>query len=213
MPVVPQLTVLIQEESPDSDTGGRYGSETIEFTALASQITTHDVILPISVSMLAAHMDAKSKNEGDRIGFDVNPQTTVGALAEAVAAGVKTIPLPQSVMDLFAADVLFIGIHLLLDTEDCGIVTAIDQVALTVTVKNGPATDRSTSDAIKVTASMSPGVFQDGWVKISSGDNKVYDFGEDKIGGSYLKKGSVVRIRYENSGAQVPVSIILNYLY
>jgi hypothetical protein len=211
MPVIPQLTVLIQEESPESDTGGSYGTETVEFTAAASAVTTHSITLPISISMLAARMDAKSKNDGDRIGFDVNPNTVVGALAESVAQDAKTIPLPQSVINLFNAGVLFVGMHLILAAEDCGIITSFNATSANVTI--GPATSKVAGDLIKITASMSPAILQDGWVKIYNGDNKVYNFGDDKIGGSYLKKGSIIRIRYENSGPSILVSILLSYLY
>jgi hypothetical protein len=219
MPVVPKSVVEIQEESVEATTSGTYGTEVIAFDAPANTQTDFDVTLPIPISLLEAKLDAKGVNDGDCIGFDVAPETTVGVLDAAVAAAATVITVPQSVVDLFDAGTLWLGQHLILDgggnKDDCGVVTAYDVGAKTLTVKVGTTNAFAVGHAIKITTSMSPAVLNSGWVEVSSGDSKVYVFGESKIGGSFIQAGKVIRIRYKNSHAtqQARVRVNLEYLY
>lgn len=207
-------TVRISEEDDSSTTGGHYGTETVRFTASGNSVTNFDVTLPIAISLLTTAIDTKKVNDGDQIGFDVAPETTVGALAEEVTALDTSIAVPQSVIDLFEAGTLWIGQHLLLGDEDCGIVISWDDNNNLVNVKTGPATTRPIGTLIKITTSMSPGIFGDGWVELEQGTDKVYEFGHDKIGGSFIPAGKVVRIRYKNnSNPDADAVVKLAYLY
>lgn len=212
------LQVVVQEEDPGSTTGGHYGTETVNFQAVANDTTIYPVTLPIPISLLAASIDAKEKHDGDEVGFDVNTETIVGQLPASVSVGATVLDMPQSVMDLFAAGILYIGQVLILHDgasikDNCGIVTAIDQFTNRITVATPTANAFSVGHLIRITTSMSPPILNTGWVRIASGDNKVYDFGTSKIGGSFMPAGTVIDIRYKNTGPAVPVRVILEYLY
>ena len=209
MPVVPEgIVKILEEETP---TGGRYGSECLHISAPPG-LSNHDYTLPISISLLTARLDVKNVNDGDKIGFDVAPNTIIGALAEAVGSGVTTIPVPQSVIDLYDQGIIFDGLSLILDTDDCGIITGKAGAALLV--KTGTTTTHAAAEYIKVTASMSPAIISEGWITLYSGGDKIYEFGEDKIGGSHIASGKVIRVRYNNLGQNnVNVPVVLSYLY
>jgi hypothetical protein len=216
------IPVVIQEESEATRTGGHYGAESINFEAPgpSGTITTHDVTLTIPISMLTASIDAKNKNDGDEIGLDVAPETIVGTLGTDASASSTTIDLPQSVMNLFMSGTLFIGQSLILDDgtskDNCGMITSVDQAAKTIDVVTGTTNAflAATPTYIKITTSMSPAVLTTGWVELASGDNKLYLFGDSKIGGSHIGEGKVIRVRYKNNnGTEAHVSVILEYLY
>jgi hypothetical protein len=215
MPVTSTNQVLIVEEDEASQTGGHYATESIAFDAAADTITTKDVTLPIPISFLSACLDPKGLNDGDEIGIDVSPETQVGALAEGVAAGAKTIPLPQSVMDLFENGTLWIGQHLTVGTDDCGVVKSVDQENNEVETTIGTTSAWSATDPVKVTTSMTPTILNSGWVEVKAGEGKVYDCGKDKIGGSYIPAGKKLRVRYRNNHASNGVRVVLlaSYLY
>ena len=117
---------------------------------------------------------------------------------------------------MFNAGTLWLGQHLILDDgtakDDCGIVTAIDDANNQLTVSVGTTNAFAIGDVIKITTSMSPALLGDGWIELVDGD-KVYSFGEAKIGGSFIQVGKTIRIRYTNTGAQVRVPVVLEYLY
>lgn len=211
------LLVKVQEEESTATTSGHYGSETISFTAAANGITTENVVLPIPISLLEASIDAKAKNDGDEVGFDVNPETIVGVLGAIIGSGQTLLDMPQNVMDLFAVGTLFLGQQLILDDgvnkDNCSIVTAVDQFTNRITVQTATTNTFLVGSMIKITTAMSPPILGSGWVKITTGDNKVYRFGESKIGGSFMTAGTVISIKYKNTGPQVDVQVILEYLY
>jgi hypothetical protein len=217
MPVIPHALVEIQEEHPEAVTSGTYGAESITFDAAANAVTNHDIVLPIGISLMTARIDTKLAHDGDKIGFDIGPETAVGVLDAAIAASATVIDVPQSVVDLFTAGILWLGQHLILDDgtnkDDCGIVKAFDAVAKTLTTTVGTINAFAIGAGIKITTSMSPAILSDGWIELEGGDNKVYYFGETKIGGSFIPAGKTIRIRYTNIGAQVKVPVILEYLY
>lgn len=220
IPVSRPQNVVVQEEAPENPTGGHYGAESIDFDAPGNATTTKDVTLPISVALICADLDAKKKNDGDEVGFDIAPETIVGTLDVDATASATVITMPQSVMDMFTAGTLYIGQSLTLDDgtskDDCGLIKSIDQDNKTITVVDGTTNAflAATPTYIKITTSMSPSVISNGWVEINTGDNKIYSFGDSKIGGSYIPSGKVIRIRYRNNTAtQARVSVILEYLY
>ena len=216
MPLLSNSVVTIREEKEGSETGGTYGAEGVAFDAAANVTTVYDLVLPIGISLLTARIDTKQAHDGDKIGFDIGPETVVGALADAIAASATVIDVPQSVIDLFEAGTLWIGQHLILydgtEKDDCGIVKSFDGDAKTLTVKTGTTNAFAIGDLIKITTSMAPAILGDGWVELASGD-KVYFFGASKIGGSFIPAGTTVRIRYVNTGGIVRVPVTLEYLY
>lgn len=219
-PVVPRMDVTIQEETAGKETGGHYGAESIAFDAPGNAVTTHDVVTKLPIALLASRLDTKGKNDGDRIGFDVGPELPVGALEVDVAAAVKVIPVPVSVIALLVAGTLYVGQNLILDDgaskDDCGAILGWDDQANTVTTSAGTtnAFATATPTAIKITTSMSPCVVNSGWVEVYGGTDKLYMFGDSKIGGSHIPAGTTIRIRYDNrDAAATRVVVIVEYLY
>jgi len=220
MSITPNMNVKVLEEDAGTETGGHYGCETIAFDAPGSQVTNKDVVTKLPIALLATRLDTKNKNDGDLIGFDVNPEKTVGALAADVAGAATVIPVPASVIALLEAGTLWKGQRLFLDDgtnkDDCGLILDWDGGVNTVTVSAGTtnAFAAATPTTLKVTTSMSPGVVNSGWVEVYGGTDKVYMFGDSKIGGSHIPAGSTIRIRYDNKQAAVTrVVVVLEYLY
>jgi len=213
-------TVDIREEPRTSCTGGRYGAESVAFDAPgpAGTVTTHDVTLALPVSLLCTRLDAKKKNDGDEIGFDVNPDTPLGLSPTAsVSGGDKTVSVPASMCALLDAETLWKGQSLILEEggtrNDLGAIVSWDTEAGTVTTHAGASDDFTTAAAIKITTSMSPCIISTGWVEITSGDSKVYTFGDNKIGASFVPAGSTIRIRYRSNGGAARVVVVMEYLY
>lgn len=210
--------IKIKEEKEGLETGGHFGAETAAFTATASTTTHHDVTPNIDISLLSAQIHVKGLSNGDKIGICIAPETTVGTLPGSVSATDKVITVPQSVIDLFVAGTLFVGQKLHLNdgtnNDDCGTITAYDDGANTITCKDGATNAFVSGDDINITTCMTPNVLGSGHIEILGADHVMYHFGEDKIGGSRVDAGKVIRVSYtETTGATPKVIPHFSYLY
>lgn len=207
------------------ETQGHYASEQVVFDAPgpANAITVVDVVLPYRLALLSASLDAKGVNDGDLVGLDIAPETTVGVLDVAVAIGATVITMPAGVMALFTSGDLFIGMRMHLDDtvnkDPLGLVIAYDVTAKTVTVKTATANAFAiTTTQIKFTGSLIPGALGEeddlGWFEVSQGDSKVFVHGESKIGATTIDGGKKIRFRYKNkAGVLARVRIKIEGLY
>jgi len=219
MPAVPEAKVQIIEETPGKETQGHYGSETIVFNAPAATVTNSDVTLSLPIALLAAHLDCKQTNDGDQIKLEINPEQVVGTLDQSVSSALTVIPVPQSVIDLFIAKTLWLGIDMFLDDgtnkDALGTVLAYDDIANTVTVTTATTNSFLAGDYIKVTVTINPTIIGNGWVEITYGESKVISIGESKIGSTRIDAGSIIRVKYDNNHGSIQARprILVEYLY
>ena len=206
-------SVISIREEPEGEprTGGHFAEISLALTTQTpNTVADYEFSSPIPFAMLSAHLLCKDVTDGDRIGFDVDPNSVVGVLGAAVAIGVKTIPVPQSVIDLFSGDVplMWVGqiLHLSdgVTTDDLGLIQSYDAAAKTITASIDTVTAFSIGDPIQVTTSMTPPLMDttkaQGWLDLDSGDSEVA-FGVSKIGASHIPANTTIRIRYDDKGA------------
>lgn len=169
----------------------------IKIVAPAGQTVFHVETFDSDINILSAKCLSASINVGDTFCWYVAPNTTVGALGTATAINDTVLDVPQSVMDnvqpLFrirladAADPENVY-------EDVGLVTDMDEVNNTITVTT-PVTQvwPATTTLVQMTIVY----VQD--IEIGNIDF-VLEMGGDKIGASFLPKGTPLYCEYKNNG-------------
>ena len=217
----PETLAKILEETPGKETGGHYGAVTLGFDAVVNnnEWKSYDFTLDIDIAILSSSLVPKGVNDGDLISVEIAPESAVGTLAQSVAVGLTTIPVPQSVIDLFENGTLRIGCLFILDDatnkNELGVVKSYDENALTVEVQTATVNSFGVGTTIKVTMTMTPPIAGtgNGHIELKASETAVR-FGDDKIGSTYVAAGKVIRIRYKNiGGVTVRVVPLFHFLY
>jgi hypothetical protein len=162
---------------------------------------------PYPVVMFSAQGHTPAACDDDEMKFVIGPNTTVGAITADVAIGDDVINVSQTVIDNMQHGFEF---HLTdgVTTEDFGVVTSYDPVALTVTVTNTAtsAWAAATPTYAQITIVMGDKLYHIG------GHN--WAIGMSKIGGSQIPAGMQVVLRYNNrDGVAKRYAYSVEYLY
>lgn len=220
---VPVINAKIIEEFSAERTGGNFATETIAWDAAVGE-TVKDVTISMPTCLLAAFVHSGPVTTGDAVALDVDPNKVIGNLPSDVAAQETEIPLPATMKAAYEAGLVILGMRVSLDdgtNEDLlGLLLDIDIEGDVFTTEH--ATEHAflaeTPTEVKLTASMSPGIFNEdsshrGWVELVSGDHH-QEVGLSKVGGDHVPAGSMFRFRYKNTGSStIRVVIRLEFLY
>ncbi len=204
--------VKVQEET--TPTGGHFHAVTKVINATASTTTTADYTWPFPISISAIYFVSTSDHTGDHLEMIGAPDTTIGAITQAVAATDTIINVSDTVVDNTEK-----GYYLKLsdgtNTDDLGRVLNVDKVNKTVTVETAAVNAFSAATPTYVVQTIyltggpegGPEIFEIGapWRHI---------FGRSNIGSSYVPAGMVMRLRYIEKGATTKkIVFIVEYMY
>lgn len=198
--------VLVKEE--DIKTGGHFQVKTIHVTAAANETKLHDISWPHDVNILSVSLYSTADMVGDKVSALIAPNTTIGAITADVATTDTTFTVQSSVVQNIRIGYL-VTITDLTNTDECGVVTAIDLGAFTITVETAPTNAylAATPTYIQMTVQMMVQHEMPGF-------DFVLILGESKIGASHIPANTTVRIKYENStAAQKDLIACVEYLY
>lgn len=196
----------IQEE--EIKTGGHFQTRMFKLTASPNGWTELDLTWDHPVSILDAEFITTSDMTDDELQVVIAPNTIIGAITAAVSSSDTILTVQQSVIDNIQVG-YGVNITDLTNSDDLGVVTAIDKVNLQITVS--VAATQSFSPATPTYVRMSPYMAREYII----GHAGRYTIGQGKIGGSYLPAGKIMRIRYNNKHASETRYFYaeLDYLY
>lgn len=181
--------VSIKEDKIDIGRTVKIFDGTID--AAPSTTGTDTFIFPTTVSFYSFQFVTDSTNKGDDFSIYANEDTVLGLITADAAIGATVINAPMALI-LYG----FVGYHLKLsdgtNTDDLGMITAIDKVNNTVTV-HIPTVHAflSTNTLVKMTVKVLD--------SIRIGGAGLHKFCEDIIGGTTVPKGTVVNLYYTNN--------------
>jgi hypothetical protein len=191
--------VKIIEES--SGTGGHYQSQSFLIGAPNQGWNELNITFPHNICLLAAEWNNKPEFDGDKIEFQVGPDTIVGALTAPAAVNDTVISVSQTVLDNIA-----VGYWAKVGSNDCGRVLAVDLDGGTITVETAIASAENAGSFVMQTIKILPESYLESYGR--------EQLGESKIGGSEIPANMVLKARYFNSTASAKKMIFfLEYLY
>ena len=181
--------IHIQQESVL--TGGHYRWLTIVFDAAPNTETIYTFSYPFHLSMLSAMYQSAEENRGDTMTWIISPNSTVGAIVANVSIGDTTFYVSSTVTDYisigFACN-LYDGIN----TDDVGIVIAIDAEAGTIT-----CTEATTHNFLAASPTfVRMGIYF--CKEIEFGHPGRMCIGDTKVESSYVPANTQVEARYDN---------------
>lgn len=198
--------IEIKEEA--TLTGGHYQAQGYVMVIPAtSGWQSLDISFPHPVSLMAAEWNNDSGFATDEVELQVAPDTTTGAITQAVAVN-DTVINVASTVTANAQIGYFVKLDDGTNSDDLGCITAIDATAGTITVSTAAANAFAvaTPSLIKQTIKMVPAMELDGYGRVV--------LGEAKIGGSYLPANTTLRARYNNVTATAKrFRFVMEYLY
>lgn len=206
----PNNEVQIREEYGVNRTGGSFAAKSVEFGIEAcdpvGQWSVHDFSFPIPVSLFAAQFTGGAVNGGDEIEFHIAPDTIVGVLTDDVAVDDDVITvLPM------AWETLKVGYFVCLDDG-----TNHDELGM-VLEKQGGYKIKVETKAQHAFAAATPTYVELTVKMVSHGhlpDASRLVIGDSKIGGTYVSKGTTMRMRYRNNdGVAKSFEFWLEYMY
>lgn len=196
------IVIKIQEE--DINTGGHYQAHSFELDIdqASGEWKALDISFPLPVSLLSAEFTDRDEYRKDVCEFQISPDTTIGTLTTAASTNDTVLDVAQSVIDNIK-----IGYWVTIGSFDAGRCISIDKINNKITVENGMDQSYSIGTLCKITVKMLPRLEL-------NGGNVQRALGESKIGGSYIKANTIIRLRYQNNdGITKRFSFVLEYLY
>lgn len=197
-------TIRIKEEY--MQTGGNFKAISKKMTCPVG-ISVHDHSFDYPISALSITLNTSALNTNDIVETDVGPDTVIGIITSDVAADTNVINVSRT-----AIEILNVGYKVTLDDgtnqDFLGIVTSIDLNNNTITTKNNTTHAFLTTSPTYV--KMTVNIIED----FTIGYPGRYEIGKDKIGGSYVPPSTVIRVTYNNTGAEtVDFYAVIEYLY
>jgi len=202
---VDENSIKIREET--ILTGGNFRCTTKSIDIGPSEVVTEDFTWKIPISIFAISFATKDIHEGDSINVIIAPETTVGLLNSDVNIGETVLPVTDTVVNN-----VMLGYNITIDdgvnSEKLGEVIDIDTVNNTITVENATTNNylAVTPTNINICVCMMK--------NYTIGPAWNYSIGESKIGGSYIDKGTIVRVKYTNNSTDTKKLIVqIEYTY
>lgn len=197
--------VKIQEEA--ISTGGHFYVSQNKYTCPGNQMTEHVITFPVDINMISTTVVTTNEMFGDFMKWEVSPNTTIGATIDSVPSGSTSAISVNSTV----TDNIKIGFEVRLatnptgPTEDLGFVTSIDKDAQEITTTQSPTQNFATGSLVQMTVPFMEG-------ELGYPDH--YEYGNDKIGTSYLPANTPVYMRYTNNSVNSKdIYIQFQYLY
>ena len=182
--------------------------ESVNFEIPPLETVVFDLIKPFPVSPLTVTVLADSSNRDDILTIDVSPNKIIGAIGAPVSVGTTTVYVTPTVLKYGARGFpvcLTDGVQM----ADMGFITEIDYKNSAILCEKGSTSDFSpfSPTYVKITARyIGPHVI--------SGQGKLV-MGASKIGASYIPKGEIVRISYQNLSPNKAKTLnaLIEYIY
>jgi hypothetical protein len=204
-----QNVIINEEEIPagQTPTGGHYCMESRVMTIPAGTTGTCDLSFEFPVTMLGGVLMTDASQNGDKIEIHAAPDSTVGVITSPVTAGDIAINVDQTAAD-YAEPGLFLTLSNGSGTSQLIRIKCVNRITKVITlVSPGISASFSGMTFVKLTAKFCNGVY------IQKGGGCL-EIGTLKIGGSYVQAGRVIRLVYENNGANTQViSFIFQFIY
>jgi hypothetical protein len=198
-------TRKVQEET--IPTGENFKTETVVIEAAANSEGEVDKSWPIPVGVLSMYYVSDASNTGDNLEMFIAPDTTIGVTTALTSAGATTISVDSSVTDNTMKG-YYLKITDGTNTDDLGMVLAVDKDAGTVTVSAAAVNEFAAgTSSIQQTVKMVE--------NYEIGEPWEYEIGDSKIGASHIPANTVVRARYINNDASNAKRLVvkIEYLY
>ena len=196
--------IVIQEES--TPTGGNF--KAVNYKLLCpTGLSSHDYTFPHPISALSITLPTVSDNQDDNLEVCVGPNTIIGSITSNVSVSDTVLTVSQTVIDNVQLG-FYIDLYNGTNTENMGRITAIDTNALTITMEiaTTQAFLASTPTYVRVTVNVID--------EFTIGPPSRLEIGKDKIGGSYVPTGTIIRVKYiNNGGSSKNFYCMIEYLY
>lgn len=211
IPTAEIQVVKVSEDDNINQLSGRFCSESIQFnTSVVGDWNITDKVWPMNISALTYEMHLGDLYVGDEMDMIVAPNTQIGVLAAPIAPDDTTVFLSTTPMAWTKMNVGFnVTISDGVNTDEMGRVLAIDRALGTLTMET-PAVHAFAASTTPVLIS----IYVNRGFKFFGNANRLV-VGDGKIGGSFVPKNTVVRIRYKNNTgpADKAVGLYVDYLY
>lgn len=201
---ISQDIVKISQEKVS--TQGNFINETFSFTAAGSTTTTSSIQFPYTINLLAVFIRVSSNNIGDTFSATVDPGV-YGTITSSLAIGVTVIPVDSTIINDFN-----IGYGMKLTrlsdntTQDLGVVTAIDNNAVTITVTNATTQTFNLGDKVSI--------YIWGIRNMIFVNAETIDVGRSVLGSTYIPSEAIIYPKYVNNGLSAKTMVYtLEYLY
>lgn len=214
---VPRVVKTLDEEhikiqEMTTETGSYYQLMPFKVTCPAQQTVNVSKTLKTDINLVSAITVCRQEIGGDLVEWSINPHTTVGVLGVSsnISDTIFTVnsTVIQNAEPRFCIRLAEIG-NEANNYEDLGIITDINEVNSTVTSENA-ATQAWPAGTTAVQVSL---------LYVMESELPPVDFvlklGDDKIGATYLQKGTVINCKYTNNHATDThnMYVYLRYMY
>lgn len=197
-------TVRIKEES--IQTGGNFKAICPRMICPVGT-STHDYTFEHPISAMSITLNTVAANTNHEVNAFVGPDTVIGTITGDVNVSDTVINVSSTVTSNVNIGYM-ISLYDGVQTENLGIVKSIDLANNTITIST-PSTKSflaSTPTYVRLTVS----IIED----FTIGNPGRYELGKDKIGGSYVPTGTIIRVVYNNTGSEtVDFYAVIEYLY
>lgn len=165
-----------------------------------------DFSFKVAISLFSATFFGQNEHSNDEGEFLIAPDSVLGNIAQDVNSEATQIVVPSSMIPYLARG-FYIKLSDGTNTNDLGIITAIDTSTNTITVETATTNSFLASNTqVKRTVKMIP--------HITLNKNMLYQIGLSKIGGSDIAANTTIRFRYKNNdGLAKNFNFLLEYLY
>lgn len=172
------------------DTGGFF--QTHSYKLLCTPGTTvHDYTFPYPITALSVKFTTESQHTDDQLLMEVAPDTLIGVVTVGVSENDAVFTVSDTVMDNVSLG-HFIKITDGVNTDDLGKVITVNTTTNQITLNTACTHSFPAGAYILLTVRVID--------NYTIGYPGRYILGESKIGGSYVPKDTVVRVKYINNG-------------
>lgn len=200
---------LVRVSEMTTKTNTYYQVRSLKITAAANTTESADMVIDTDVNMISVITVCEKELAGDAVRWEMNPQTTAGVLTVGTSSGDTVLnvspTVSQNAQPLFEVRL----VNALDPTQytDIGMIDSVDRENHTITLKT----------ALGVSYPASTTLVQLTMVYVRDVDMPRLDgqivMGNDKIGASYLPKGTIVRCIYTNNHAQDEHTMYVYFRY
>lgn len=202
-PEIRTVKILETSEDPNEKVTGLFKARGFKFDIPEGvQKTFYDLIVPYDISILSVEFFPTLDMDGDNVSVIISPDTIVGIIEEEVLTGSTSIKVSST-----AFNYLVEGTLLQINDEDVGYVLTRDLENNVLNFQNPVTNDYPVGTPVRLSVESINQIHL-------KGENIRYEIGSTKIGSSFLKANSIIRLFYDNiSGTSHEFAGYIEYLY
>jgi hypothetical protein len=189
--VITNNNVQIQEES--IDTGGHFRAVNYKMTCPVG-VSAHDYSYKHPVSALSITIPVVDSYKDDSVEVQVGPDAIIGNITSNISISDTVINVSSTVVEYIKTG-FYVNFFTGALTEPEILVVSVDKINNTITLASGVSQNFSaaTPTYVRMTIKL--------LVDFTFGHPSRLEIGKDKIGGSYIPTGTVIRVVYTNNGS------------